>query len=269
MPNIWDMYEAQRKSGDPEVLKALTPAVEKVGSRFSSGDMKTVQECHDKIAAMCGKAHCSGNDRPGGTPNTDPVPGMLGDAGKAGARHSMADMMQLKAIHDACTALGCKCQVLAIFLCLIASSAMAADVVVANPGLTLNLTAVVNTVIGIVLTAVLSIIGTWINERMKDKQAAAVLNEAVKNSVGAIQQAAQGAIVALNPQVPIPGVVAQLQPGVQYVLDHAGGEAERFGITPESIASKVSAQIGLTAIAHNLAVTASPAPEAPAPLAPV
>ena len=51
-----------------------------------------------------------------------------------------------------------------------------------------------------------------------------------------------------------------LAPGVQYVLDHAGSEAERFGLTPESIADKIVAQLGLKNMETNLAITAAATP---------
>ena len=56
--------------------------------------------------------------------------------------------------------------------------------------------------------------------------------------------------------------------GVQYVLDNAGDEAARLGITQEKIASKIDAQIGLANIVTNQATAASAAPS-PAPLDPV
>ena len=97
----------------------------------------------------------------------------------------------------------------------------------------------------------------------------AVLGQAVKNSLGAMQQASTLAAQELRPHVSIRGVPDSLTPGVQYVLDHAGPEAARFGITPAAIADKVVAQIGLAQIAANVAVAASASPKVPDPLGPV
>lgn len=97
-------------------------------------------------------------------------------------------------------------------------------------------------ILGIVATAV-------INSRMKDTKAAAVLGVAVVNSLGALQQASIAAVSDLHPQVRIAGVPDKLAVGVAYVLDHAGEEAARFGITPEAIADKINAQLGLQAMA--------------------
>lgn len=111
------------------------------------------------------------------------------------------------------------------------------------------------------------VIPLWISSHIKDKTAAAVVSTAVKNSLGAVQQAATSELDALRPQ--LPGVPPALAPGVNYVLDQAGPEATRLGITPVAIAQKIEAQIGLANIATNLAVTASPAPIVAPPLGPL
>lgn len=118
----------------------------------------------------------------------------------------------------------------------------------ANPQFTLDLTAICVTLI----TAMVPIIGTIltlvISSRMKDKQAAETLAAAVRNAVGALGEAGKHGLEAMRPRLAIPGVPMALQPGVQYVLDHAGDEAERLGITPDKIAEKVVAQLGLSKI---------------------
>lgn len=129
-------------------------------------------------------------------------------------------------------------------------------------GISVALIGVVGTIMSIVITAI-------INSRMQDKQAAETLASAVRNSLGAAQQAAAGVVTSMHPQVSIPGVPPSLAIPVQYVLDHAGDEATRFGVTPQAIADKINAQIGITAIAANLAVAASPVPIVPDPLGPV
>jgi hypothetical protein len=108
-----------------------------------------------------------------------------------------------------------------------------------------------------------------INNRMKDKQAADALCQAVRNSLGAMQQSATTAARVLHPAATISGIPATLLPAVQYVLEHCGPEAERLGVTPERIASKVLAQVGLAEIKTNVAVASSSAPVVPDPLGPV
>lgn len=115
-------------------------------------------------------------------------------------------------------------------------------------GIATAITGGVFSLLGILATA-------WITSHMKDQAAAVTVNNAVKNSLGAIQQAATSEIQALRPQ--LPGVPEALAPGVQYVLDQAGPEMTRLGITPESVAKKVEAQIGLANVATNLAVSAN------------
>lgn len=131
----------------------------------------------------------------------------------------------------------------------------------------IDLTGIAVSLVGVFGSAMSVVITAVINARMKDKQAAATLAAAVANSLGAMQQAATNAVLTTRPLISLPGVPTSLQVPVQYVLDHAGPELARFkGLTPQLVAEKVSAQIGLTSIAANLAVAASPAPIIPNPL---
>ena len=107
----------------------------------------------------------------------------------------------------------------------------------------------------------------WLQSHMKDKQAAVVIGNAVSNSLGAMQQAAEAGVTSLHPQ--IAGVPPSLAVGVQYVLDNAGPELARYtDITPQMLAAKINAKIGLASIAANIATAASPAPT-PKPLDPL
>jgi hypothetical protein len=133
----------------------------------------------------------------------------------------------------------------------------------------IDLTAILNTLI----LAAFSIVGTvflaWLRSHMQDQQAAATLGNAVSNALGALQQAAQAGVAARFPRpVQLPGVPSEMTVGVQYVLDHAGAEAARFGITPTGLADKISAKLGLAQIATNIATASSPA-ATPRPLDPV
>lgn len=115
-------------------------------------------------------------------------------------------------------------------------------------------------ILGAVLLAI-------IQAKIKNQQMAELLSAAVKNSLGKMQQATVGQlsnVALLHPTIP-----AAIAPGVQYVVDHAPEALTHFGITPEAVADKIEAQIGLAEIATNLAVTASPAPIIAAPLGPV
>ena len=136
--------------------------------------------------------------------------------------------------------------------------------------MTLDLTGVIVAIIGGFFSVVTIVVGGLISSRMKDQQAAAALDAAVRNALGAIQQAGQEAILSKRPRIAVS--LNEFSPamatGVQYVLDHAGPEAARFGVSPSAIADKINAQIGLANIKCNLATAASPAPSPP-PLAPV
>lgn len=108
-----------------------------------------------------------------------------------------------------------------------------------------------------------------INARIKDKQAAVALANAVSNSLGAGEQALKGEVIAVGPKIALPpGVPASLLPNIQYVMDHAGDEAARFGITPVAIASKISAQLGLAARATDAAVVVAQATPVAIPVKP-
>jgi hypothetical protein len=84
---------------------------------------------------------------------------------------------------------------------------------------------------------------------LKDAQAASVLSAAVKNSLGMASRVAEGAVVSVAPSVTLQGLTPKMAAAVQYVLDHAGPEASRFGISQEAIAEKIQAQVGLKAVA--------------------
>lgn len=115
------------------------------------------------------------------------------------------------------------------------------------------------TILGIIITAVVS-------KYVKDKQMAALLTNAVANSLGKLQQVAEGEVTDLT--VTIPHVPPELTPAVQYVIDHAKDALDHFGITPEAVADKITAQIGLKNITANLALNTS-GPVAVKPLAAV
>lgn len=119
---------------------------------------------------------------------------------------------------------------------------------------------------GVVISAIAVAL---INRKVQDTVLREVLSNAVKNGVGAIQQGATKMVVAAEPQLVTGLIPAKLVPGVQYVLDNAGEAVKRFGQTPEIIASKLVAQLGLGEIETNLAVSASPPPIAIPPMTPV
>jgi hypothetical protein len=129
----------------------------------------------------------------------------------------------------------------------------------------IDLTQILITIIGGVFTIVTAVIGAWltyiVNKNINDKQAALAVSNAVKNSLGKIQQAgqalAEGEVQQLHPHLNVPEYLA---PGVQYVLDHAGTEAARFNLTPEAIADKITAQLGLKNMETNLAITQAATP---------
>lgn len=132
----------------------------------------------------------------------------------------------------------------------------------------INFTEIINACIAGVFTIITTVVLVTIQSRMKDKMAAEVVGNAVKNSLGAIQQATIGEVLKVSPKAQVPGVSPLMAVGIQYVLNHASEEAARVGVTPEKIAEKISAQIGLQNVAANIATAASPAPT-PEPVGPL
>ena len=133
--------------------------------------------------------------------------------------------------------------------------------------MTLDLTGIAVAATGGVFSILATVLSVWIAAKVNDKAAADRLASTVQNSLGALQQAATSAIMIARPS--IPDVPMSLAPGVQYVLDHAGEDVARFGLTNRAIAQKIEAKIGLANIATNIAVSGSDTPTVVAPLAPV
>jgi hypothetical protein len=115
--------------------------------------------------------------------------------------------------------------------------------------MTVDLTGIATTAVGGIFSVLGIVLTALISSHVKNTDAAATLNAAVKNSLGAMAQAADMAVATGRPSVTIPGINDNLASGVAYVLAHAGDEAKRLGVTPDMVASKISAQIGLGKIA--------------------
>lgn len=124
--------------------------------------------------------------------------------------------------------------------------------------MTIDLTGVAVSVVGAFMSIAGTVFLAWLQSHMKDQAAAATIGAAVKNAVGAVEQAADAGIQTHPLLVKLPaGTPAPTAAGVQYVLDHAGPELERFtDITPAVIAAKVDAQLGLAKIAATPVVLA-------------
>lgn len=101
------------------------------------------------------------------------------------------------------------------------------------------------------------IVISLINDKLKYMQDAEALEHAIEYSLGAIQQTQETAIDILQPHILIPAARANLIPGVQYVLDHAGAQVARRGLTHEMIADRINAAIGLRNIEANIATAAT------------
>lgn len=110
---------------------------------------------------------------------------------------------------------------------------------------TINWTPIVLSAIGGVFAIINAVAVALINSRMSDKTSAAALDAALTNSLGAVKQAVASGLATHPLQASIPGITPAMAAGAQYVLDNAGTEAERFGITPTAIVAKIDARLGL------------------------
>lgn len=116
----------------------------------------------------------------------------------------------------------------------------------------IDFTAIILALIGGAFTIVGAIATAVINSRMKDDSSKETIRAAVQNALGAMEMATKGLVKDIKPEVQLLGVTPKMQTGVQYVLDHAGDELARFGITPAAVADKLVAQIGLDERAKKL-----------------
>jgi hypothetical protein len=140
---------------------------------------------------------------------------------------------------------------------MLSNLAYAADPVLPTTtgSISIDLTTVCVAIVSGVFSTVAIIIPIILQKYVKNVSMRSLLNEAVKNSLGKLQIATDAEITVaaiLHPDVP-----KAIAPAVKYVIDHAQDALTYFNITPQSIADKISAKLGLTNIEHNLAATAS------------
>lgn len=114
----------------------------------------------------------------------------------------------------------------------------------------IDFTPIVVAIVGGLFSVIGSVFLIWLQSHMKDQAAAATIGAAVKNGLGAAQNAIDAGLTAHPLQATLPaGTSPAVAAGVAYILQNAGSEATRLGITPDALASKVEAQIGLSKIA--------------------
>ena len=113
--------------------------------------------------------------------------------------------------------------------------------------------------VGAIATAV-------INARIKNKQLADMLHNAIENSLGFLKKraidAAQGAVIDTKPGS------ADMDAAVQYVVNNAAEAVKHFEIPNDRIADKIVAKLGLAEIATNLATTSAGNTTTLTPMAP-
>jgi hypothetical protein len=115
----------------------------------------------------------------------------------------------------------------------------------------------------ILLNGAIGVIGSvflwFLQSHMKDQAAAATLGSAVKNALGAAQNAVDAGLASHPLQTTLPaGTSPAVAAGVSYVISQAGPEMTRLGITPDAVAAKVAAQIGLSNVPSVAPVVGAP-----------
>jgi hypothetical protein len=115
----------------------------------------------------------------------------------------------------------------------------------------IDFTPIAVSVVGALITIVNAVFLAWLQSHLKDEAAKATISNAMTNALGAVKQAADAGLAAHPLQVSMPGISPTTAAGVQYVLNNAGPELRRFSdITPETIAEKVEARLGLQSLAQ-------------------
>lgn len=110
------------------------------------------------------------------------------------------------------------------------------------------------TIAGIIVTAA-------VRKYVSDTTAATALNNAITNSLGAVQNAVDTQLKSHPLQSNLPSYVSPATAaGVQYVIDHAQDEADHFDISPAAIADKINARLGLIKLQSNAAVLSAIGP---------
>jgi hypothetical protein len=108
---------------------------------------------------------------------------------------------------------------------------------------------VINTVIAGVFSVLGIVITILCNKYIKDAQMRSVLEAALQNGLGVLQQAAKdGVQLEADPKVEAqlpPTTSPQMTAAVQYVVDHADEAVKRFDIAPTMIAQKLVARAGV------------------------
>ena len=132
--------------------------------------------------------------------------------------------------------------IVAIALLLLPGSARAATVPAVD--VSIDMSGLANAAISFFFAVVGPLMLLWLRSHMKDRQSADVLDSAIQNALGAAEEAARGAVTQIDPRVRAAGLSPDMQVRVQYVMDHAGDEAARFGITPSGVAAKIAARLG-------------------------
>lgn len=130
--------------------------------------------------------------------------------------------------------------------------------------ISIDLTQIIVTVVGGVFSVLGIILTAMVTKNVKDDRMRQILENALKNSLGTLQQATDDQIKKAHFE--LPDVPAQLAPGVKYVLDHVPEAVERLGVTPESIAEKIDSRIGLANIQANIAIASANNQPIPKPL---
>jgi hypothetical protein len=131
----------------------------------------------------------------------------------------------------------------------------------------IDLTDVIVALINALMPIVIAVAVGIINAKIKNQQMATLLGNAVRNSLGAVQQHATNKLI--SNRVVVPGFSPEINAGVDYVLRHAKEAIDHYKMDHAKIAEKIQVQLGLADIATNLATTASPIPVIAGPLGPV
>ena len=131
-----------------------------------------------------------------------------------------------------------------------------------------DLTGIAATLATLIFGVATRVVYALIEAHIKNATMRDVLESALGNALGKMQQATQAEIAQsadLHPTISNPLIAV----GVRYAISHASEAIDHFGLAPDALADKIEARLGVAQIKTNLAVAGSSLPATPAPLDPL
>ena len=129
----------------------------------------------------------------------------------------------------------------------------------------IDLTGIASLIASLAFAVLLRVGYAFIRAHVHNQWLADMLDRELGNALGMMQQATQVEINTASELHPTLNPLTAV--GVNFMLKHATEAVQNM--SPDMIADKIDAKVGIASIATNLAVAGSPTPDVPHPLDPV